>query len=983
MNALKKLIAVSMFGLAISTSVLPTHAQNTKYEWKEAVSGGYKYRYVSNDPTQARFYTLPNGLTVILSVDKSQPRIQSFIAVKAGSKTDPATHTGLAHYLEHMLFKGTDKFGTLDYAKEKPLLDEIARLYEQYNHTTDENQRKVLYRQIDSVSGEASKYAIANEYDKMVANLGAQGSNAFTSFEQTVYMEDIPSNAIDKYLHLQAERFRNPVLRIFHTELEAVYEEKNISLDNDDNQAFEMLFAKLFPTHNYGLQTTIGTVEHLKNPSLVEIQKYYDNYYVPNNMGIIMSGDFDPDVLIKKIDDAFGYMQPKKVTPYQGKPLPALNKPSKGEVIGPKPESLMIGWRFPGASSEDAHLLNILGQILTNGSAGIFDLNLVQQQKLLRAYAFPYQLIDHSMLILSGQPSEGQSLEDVEQLMLAEIENLKRGNFSDDLIPSIVNNYRKSMTETYENYSQRAYALMDVYTTEMDWKVQSALIDEMKNISKEDIMNYAQKYLQNNYVAVYKRKGEKVHNIKVEKPEITPISINEKDQSSFMRENIAMKQTETEPVWLDYENDMKRSVVNGYEVWTIENENNDLFRLYYHLPVGKWHSKTLPIAADFINYVGTHNKSAEQISQEFYQLASTFRVMLQDENTIIELNGLNDNLEKTIAYFSELIANAKAELNVWNAYKQRLMQARANAKEDKRQILTGLQNYARYGKDNPFNNVLTDEELAALDPEMLLQELKDLLELQHRVMYYGPSPESQLAEHLKQYHFKQQTAGTKQAPKRSFREIRTNESRVYFAHYEMVQADISWMRVGSNYSEDIVPVNSLFNQYFGGGMGSIVFQTIRESKALAYSSFARISTPYRPTRPLVTMAFVGTQADKFNEATVAMNELLTTLPRSEKNLESARSGLLKSLASERINKDDIFFSYLAAERFGRKGDIRKTIYEGISKITMEEIANYHQREMSGKPFVYCIVADRTRVKKEDMQKLGEVEELDLKTIFGY
>lgn len=972
-----------MMGVAVQAGMPTVHAQAAKHEWKDAVSAGYKYRYVTNDPTQARFYTLANGMTVILSVDKSQPRIQSFIAVKAGSKTDPSTHTGLAHYLEHMLFKGTDKFGTLDYSKEKPLLDEIARLYEVYNHTADEAQRKALYRQIDSVSGEASKYAIANEYDKMVANLGAQGSNAFTSFEQTVYMEDIPSNAIDKYLHLQAERFRNPVLRIFHTELEAVYEEKNISLDNDDNQAFEMLFAKLFPTHNYGLQTTIGTVEHLKNPSLVEIQKYFDNYYVPNNMGIIMSGDFDPDVLIKKIDAAFAYMKPKKIEPYLGKPLPALNKPSKGEVIGPKPESLMIGWRFPGASSEDAHLLNILGQILTNGSAGIFDLNLVQQQKLLGAYAFPYQLIDHSMLILSGQPSEGQSLEEVEKLMLAEIENLKNGNFSDDLIPSIVNNYRKQMTETYENYSQRAYALMDIYTTELDWKTQSALIEQMKNISKEDIMNYARKYLQNNYVAVYKRKGEKANNIKVEKPEITPISINEKDQSTFMRENIALKQTDIEPVWLDYDKDLKRNVLNGYDVWTIENKANDLFRLYYYLPVGKWDSRTLPIAADFINYVGTQSKSAEQISQEFYSLASGFRVMVQDENTIVELNGLNDNLEQTIAYFSELIETAKADPNVWKAYKQRLMQARTNAKEDKRQILSGLQNYARYGKENPFNNVLSDQELEELDPERLLQELKNLLQVQHRVMYYGPSNENQLAQHLTKYHFKQQNTGIKSSPKRSFRELPTQAPKVYFAHYEMVQADISWVRVGSEYSEDIVPINSLFNQYFGGGMGSIVFQTIRESKALAYSSFSRISTPNRPSRPLVTMAFVGTQADKFNDATGAMNELLSTLPRSEKNLESARSGLLKSLASERVNKDDIFFSYLAAERFGRKGDIRKTIYEGVSKLSMDEIAKYHQREMSGRPFVYCIVADRTRVKKEDLEKLGPVEELDLKTIFGY
>src|SRR5690625_5117555 len=353
-------------------------AQN-KYTRKEGMHDGYKYRYVENDPSKTRFYTLKNGLTVILSEQHDEPRIQSYIAVKAGSKTDPANHTGLAHYLEHMLFKGTDKFGTLDYAKEKPLLDKIDALYEKYNHTSDEEERKRIYREIDSVSGEAAKFAIANEYDKIIAGMGATGSNAFTSFEQTVYLEDIPSNAIDKYLALQAERFRNPVFRIFHTELEAVYEEKNRSLDSDGRKVFEVMFEELFKNHNYGLQTTIGTIEHLKNPSLVEIRKYYNTYYVPNNMGIIMVGDFDSNSLIKKIDQSFSYMKKTDLKPYTFKPEKPIETPIVRKVIGPESERVMIGYRFPGSSSKDAQMLELVGNILSNGSAGLIDLNLVKQ----------------------------------------------------------------------------------------------------------------------------------------------------------------------------------------------------------------------------------------------------------------------------------------------------------------------------------------------------------------------------------------------------------------------------------------------------------------------------------------------------------------------------------------------------------------------------------------------------------------------------
>jgi predicted Zn-dependent peptidase len=239
---IKNLFRITAVTFALTTAGGALFAQNTKFDWKEASEGGYTYKYVTNDPTHSRFYKLKNGLTVILSPTKKEPRIQTYIATKAGSKTDPKDHTGLAHYLEHMLFKGTDKFGSKDWAKEKPLLDQIDALYEKYNGTTDETERKAIYKEIDKVSGEAAKYAIANEYDKLMASMGAEGTNAFTSFEQTVYQEQIPSNVMDKYLAVQAERFRYPVLRLFHTELEAVYEEKNISLDKDNRKAVESMF---------------------------------------------------------------------------------------------------------------------------------------------------------------------------------------------------------------------------------------------------------------------------------------------------------------------------------------------------------------------------------------------------------------------------------------------------------------------------------------------------------------------------------------------------------------------------------------------------------------------------------------------------------------------------------------------------------------------------------------------------------------------
>jgi len=304
-----------------------------------------------------------------------------------------------------MLFKGTDKYGSLDWAKEKVELDKIDALYEKYNQSKDSIERKKIYQEIDKVSGEASKYAIANEYDKLMTAMGAQGTNAFTSFEQTVYTDDVPSSSLDKYLAVQAERFRNPVLRIFHTELEAVYEEKNRTLDNDGRKVFENLFASLFKNHNYGLQTTIGTVEHLKNPSLVEIRKYFHKYYVPNNMGVILSGDFNPDEVIAKIDKAFAYMQAKPIEKYTFKPEAPITAPIIQEITGPDSENITIGYRLPGNKDKDALLADLVGQVLTNGKAGLLDLNLVKKQRLLRASAFTYTLIDHGILYLSAAPT--------------------------------------------------------------------------------------------------------------------------------------------------------------------------------------------------------------------------------------------------------------------------------------------------------------------------------------------------------------------------------------------------------------------------------------------------------------------------------------------------------------------------------------------------------------------------------------------------
>mgnify|MGYP002741066691 CR=1 FL=1 len=962
---LKKNLFLGILGIATSLS---TQAQS--YQWKEAQGGGYTYKYVTNDPTRARFYTLKNGLTVILSPTNKEPRIQCYVAVRAGSKTDPATNTGLAHYLEHLLFKGTDKYGSLDWEKEKKELDKIDALYEQYNQTKDPQKRKEIYKEIDRVSGIASKYAIANEYDKMMSAMGAQGTNAFTSFEQTVYTDDVPANALDKYIAVQAERFRNPVLRIFHTELEAVYEEKNRSLDNDGSLVLETLLANLFKKHNYGQQTTIGTVEHLKNPSLKEIRKYFNTYYVPNNMAVILSGDFDPDQAIAKIDKAFSYMKYKEVPPYTFEQEAPITSPIVKEVVGPDAESLTIAFRFPSTQEKDAILAQLVGSILTNGKAGLIDLNLVKKQKLLRASGFTYLLIDHGLLYLTASPSQGQSLDEVRSLLLNEIENLKKGNFDNDLILSIVNNIKKRKIQDTESYSNRAYALMDAFTGKVDWRDEVAYVEDLSKITKQDIVAFVNKYLGNNYVAVYKRQGERTNVEKIEKPAITPVETNADKQSAFVKMINQMPSTPVAPIFLDFNKDLQKSKLGKADVFYVQNKDNELYRLSFRYKIGSANDLKMPIAAQYIQFLGTDKKSAEQISKEFYKIASSFQISTEEEYTYVSIEGLQENFEAAVKLYEDLVLNAQPDEQVLQALKARVAKSRVDVKANRGAIMQALTNYALYGSKNKVNNVLSNAEINAISAKELVDRVKNLNNVEQTVIYYGPATLSELTTKLKPLH-KVPTKFAKVAPKKEFKQVEQTKNQVLFTDYEMVQAETRWVRNTVPFNPAESTVISAFNNYFGGGMGSLVFQTIRESKALAYSTYGYYASPRKKTDKYYVLAYVGSQADKFKEAVEAMNELLNTMPELPANLELAKLQIKQEIETERITQDGIIYSYLAAQELGLKDDIRKQVYQNIDGITMKEIKTFHDKYLSKKPYTYVILASEKKLSKDELQKIGD------------
>jgi predicted Zn-dependent peptidase len=956
-------------------------AQST-YQWKTASSGGYSYKYVTNDPTQSRIYTLKNGLTVVLSANDKKPVIEFRMAVRAGSNTDPKNATGLAHYLEHLLFKGTDKFGTLDFAKEKPLLDKIDALYEQHHDTKDPVKRKQIYAEIDKTSGLAANYSIANEYDKIMKSIGGQSTNAHTSFEETVYKEDFPSNATDKFLALQAERFRNPVFRIFHTELEAVYEEKNRGLDDDSWKIYEQMYAKLFPTHNYGQQTTIGTVEHLKNPSLVDIRKYYHTYYVPNNMVIAMAGDLKPDEMIKKIDQSFAYMQPKTIPLYQPAPEQALTKIQKIDINGPSAESVYINYRGYAENTRESLMLDLIASILSNGKAGLIDININQQQKLINAGAGYQQMKDYGIFILSAQPKQGQSLDQVQQLLIEQIELLKKGEFDESLIKATVANQKLSLLQAFDENRFRVEVITKefILNKATKWDQSLAGTDAMAKITKQQLIDFAKRFFVQNYVAVYKHKGVDKSIAKVEKPQITPVNTNSNFTSPFAKNLISAPVKPVAPQFLDYQKDLQFGKAGIADVIAVQNKENAIFRLSYRFDMGTLNNALLPYAAQYLELLATDKYTSEEISRQFYNIACTFNFNAGNEISVISISGLQENMVKAVSLVEHIFANCKPNETALVELKKNILQGRENAKLNKAGIMNGLSAYAQYGAVNPFNSVLSNQEINAISSGQLVDILHHMVNMKHNITYYGPQDIQTFSSGIAKLHVLPKEF-TPSAPAKQFT-YSTISNQVYFADYDMVQSEVRWLRNAGLFDPATTAATTLFNSYFGGGMGSVVFQTIRESKALAYSTYAVYVSPDSRKKQYNMMAYVGSQADKMKEAVSGMNELLNTLPESN-SFAGSKENAINAIETTRITKDGIIQKYFADQKLGMDKDSRIELYKGLKPLTFADIKAFHTKNVANKTYNYCIVAAEKNLNMADLQKMGTVNKLSLQQIFGY
>ncbi|MFZ4399168.1 MAG: M16 family metallopeptidase [Bacteroidales bacterium] len=943
----------------------------------------YTYENVAGDPLNARIYTLDNGLKVYMTVYKDAPRIQTYIAVRAGSKNDPHETTGLAHYFEHMMFKGTAKYGSKDWKNEAPLISKIDSLFEIYRTLTNEDQRKAMYHDIDSISYLASTFAIPNEYDKLMSSIGADGTNAFTSLEITAYVEDIPSNQIENWASIQAERFSNPILRLFHTELETIYEEKNMTLTNDARKVYTAMMEGLFANHPYGTQTTIGTQEHIKNPSMKNIREFYAKYYVPNNMAICMSGDFDPDYAIKVIDEKFGGMKRSEVPAFTFAKEQAITKPIVKEVFGTDAENIMLAYRFAGAGSRDADMITMLDMVLTNGTAGLIDLNLNQQQKVLSAGSNPEIMNDYSALMLTGKPKAGQTLDDVKTLLLSQVELLKKGEFPDWLIPAIINDLKLRKIKEYETNDARAMAMVNSFIENTPWKDQVESINKLSKITKQEIVDFAKANLSDNYVLIYKRKGKDESIKKVKKPKITPIKINRDDESEFLKKIQANKPADIQPVFLDFKKDLQFfSVKNNIPVTYKENTENKTFDIFYVFEMGSNNDKKIGTAINYLKFLGTSKYTDDQLKEEYYKLGCSFNVSNSADQVYVSLSGLSENMENALQLFEAVLADCQPNKEALDNMIKDILKKRTDAKMNQQRVFSAMVQFGIYGAKSPSTNLLTEAELKAITPEEMVAKIKGLLSYEHHIMYYGSQSPAAVTKILNTYH--NVPATLKPVPAEvKFAELETKKDIVYHVDFDSKQSTMLILNKGGFYDKNLAPDVNLFNEYFGGSMNSIVFQELRESRSLAYTAMSMYQVPGKKDKSYMGISYIATQNDKLVDALSALTALVNNMPESEKAFKLAKESIIQKMRTERITKSDILWQYESAKKLGVDYDIRSDVFTKVPGLTFNDVKAFADKYIKGKKHTYLVLGDKKETNFKVLKDYGKLKTLTLEEIFGY
>lgn len=955
-----------------------------------SAEGGLSALAIYND---ARIYKLDNGLTVYLSRNTTKPEIQTFVVVRAGAQNDPLESTGLAHYQEHLMFKGTSQYGTTDYAAEKPYLDAIDSLYNIYGQTTDDATRKAIYHEIDSISYLSSQIAIANEFDKLMTTIGATNSNAYTSTDRTCYHEVIPAGELTRWAMIESGRFTDLVVRGFHTELETVYEEFNLYSTMDFEKIDQAINNILYKDIPYRQHSVIGTQEHLKNPSLKNIKNFYHTYYRPNNVAICLSGDLDYDHAIDVINTYFGSWQPNdslnaSLSTLTSHQTLGLTSHKDTTIIGNEAPQLWMVWEVPNIKSEERPILKVLSQVLYNGHCGLIDIDLNQKQKMLWGAATTEEGSDVSSFSLIGQPKTKQSLEDLRKLFLNEVEKLKAGDFSEDLLPAIIANFQREEIENYQYNDYRAgYLFVYSFLYNIPYDQLRHYSDELSKVTKADIVAFANKYLGDNYACIFKQQNSNLAPATIDKPTITPIEMNRDKSSAFVDSLATIEPEHLTPEFLDFEKDIQRVTLrNGQTLFYRYNDENELFYLYFLANRGTDFDPVIDVATDLVSYLGTNTLSPEQYETALYCQAARAYIYNDPIKTTFHASGLASHFDSTLTLLEDKALYAVPD----NAILKQVIADRTREHEDNKMDQSACfdQLFAagKFGLEALHDNItpVSPKALKGKSAKDILNHLTATIPCVSTILYYGPDSLETVANKLNE-NSKIVAAYNKDIPSAPhLTNQRVNKPEVWVAPYKANNIYlIQYANIGETYDPRQEAIIALFNEYFSGSMSSIVFQEMRESRALCYASYAWYSTPNFAKEDNTFTTYIISQNDKMQDCIEAFDSICNQMPLSQTAFDQAKASLIKQLENRRYSGDEALTAYMRYTYKGWDHDWNKDIYEAVQNLTLKDVQAFQQQVIKDLPYRYLILGDKKQLNTKYLQTLGKVKYLKLKDIFVY
>ena len=920
-------------------------------------------------------FVLDNGLTVILNPDPHAVGVYGAVAIKAGSKNDPADATGMAHYLEHLLFKGTTELGTTDYAKEKPFLDSIVYYYDLLGQTKDEAQRKNIQKLINRQSVQAAKYANPTEFDKLIKSIGGTELNAFTANDMTVYHNAFPATQIDKWLDLYAHRFQNPVFRSFQSELEVVYEEKNRGMDNPFRSLIEDLHTKVFASHPYGTQSTIGTVEHLKNPSLTKMYKYFNDYYVANNMALVISGNFDVASTTASIKEKFSKLRSGVVPTFPNYPQSKFEKPEIMEVKRTPIKFGVLAYKTFGSRHKDQIPMEICLRLLNNASeTGSLNKLQLNGNLLFSAVSNLTYNDDGAAAIVFGPKIIRQSFEEAEKLIYAEIEKLKKGEFSDTNIRIIQQEIERERKEQLEDEHSKCMTLVSLFSEGSSWEEYIAQINQINQISKTDIIRVANTYLIDNHFTLRSSMGFP-DKTTLEKPGFEPVVADQKIESAFCKNFLANMKESGAPKILDFEKDAKLTQLFGTSnFYLTPNPYNDIFTLKLVRSVGSDSIANLDAAAYLFNNFYTKELTRDKLKQAFAMYGISYRAFTSENRFTIEFSGLEGNLTKALPLIKTLVYEPILDDQ---AVKTMLDGEKANREaEVKSPDLMGkiLLDYARYGKESKYISRIPLKELNKITA-------KDILEIYHKTENYktnwpfvGNTPEAIIQKNIESIF-----PGDKGVKSISYSDKSTLpiiKNKVYLVNdKKAVQGQIYFYMNTPNFSitnKDLAYAYA-FNSYFADGFSGILMQEIREYRSLVYTTSGAFESPYKKNDPGNFSSYLACQMDKSNEAIKVMDSIIQFMPKKPERIEMVKSGLINSISSEYPNFRYISTNIEYYRELGLTNSRNYELYPLYKSLTFDNIVDFYNTNLVNRPRLITVYGNLKLVDKKKLAKFGEIE----------